>query len=205
MSQVFYWSDPHFSHKNIIKHCQRPFVSVGEMNAIMYMNWREVLEDQFRLSRDELPTVWTLGDVCMNSKEAFEWFDMYHLQHFREQNKLVWGNHDEGRARYEPFFGEIYGTHETWREYNVQVYDYANNREWRLLLSHAPQEHLGICHMNLYGHHHNNWMRNPELVPKWIREHPERYLNVSAELVGYRPRTLQDLLDMRNDLKLEML
>lgn len=42
---VFFVSDEHFSHKNVIKYCNRPFSSVEEMNETMINNHNFTVKD----------------------------------------------------------------------------------------------------------------------------------------------------------------
>ena len=41
--RVFFVSDTHFFHKNIIKDCDRPFADVDEMNQFMIDRWNEAV------------------------------------------------------------------------------------------------------------------------------------------------------------------
>jgi calcineurin-like phosphoesterase family protein len=56
---IFFTSDHHFGHHNIIKHAKRPFATTDEMNAAMIHNWNERVKP-----RD---TVFHLGDLTLNS------------------------------------------------------------------------------------------------------------------------------------------
>lgn len=80
MTNVWYTSDTHFGHGNIIDYCARPFSSVGEMNSTMIKNWNSVVAPE--------DTVWHLGDVVMNIK----W--LYLVAHLNGHKILVSGNHD---------------------------------------------------------------------------------------------------------------
>ena len=40
-SRVYFTSDTHFNHTNIISFCQRPFKNVDEMNERIIANWNE--------------------------------------------------------------------------------------------------------------------------------------------------------------------
>jgi calcineurin-like phosphoesterase family protein len=196
-----YWSDLHVGHQNIIKHCQRPFGNVGEMNTLIANSWNMA----FRREDAEDFIVWNLGDLCLRMKDAEYILDAFYIDKYREFNRLIWGNHDDGRTRYEKYFSRIYGTHSTWQNNHTIVEDYADNRKWRILLSHTPQEHLVGCHLNIYGHHHNNWLWHPELIPEWVKRNPDKYINVGVELIGYQPRSLEELLYMRRNLHLQLL
>ena len=41
--KVFFTSDTHFKHANIIKFCERPFGSIEEMNEALIANWNRVV------------------------------------------------------------------------------------------------------------------------------------------------------------------
>ncbi len=57
MSKIFFTSDHHFGHRNIIKFCNRPFENVEEMNQVMIDRWNEKVKPE-----DE---VYHLGDFGM--------------------------------------------------------------------------------------------------------------------------------------------
>ena len=76
---IFFTSDTHFGHSNIIKYCKRPFKDVIQMNETIIKNWNNVVK------KDD--TVFHLGDF------SFRGFHTY-------KNKLngniviLKGNHD---------------------------------------------------------------------------------------------------------------
>lgn len=61
----FYISDTHFGHFNIIKHCNRPFSTVEEMDEVMINNWNNVVT-----SKD---TVYILGDVVFSKNNPVDY------------------------------------------------------------------------------------------------------------------------------------
>ena len=193
MSNHLYISDSHFGHRNIIGYCDRPFHSVSEMDGRMA---------RLLLAAEERGRVFHLGDLTLDPPDRF--FQRQGAL-FRDPSRhvLVAGNHDSvvgHRPAYAPLFGEVVGTEETWRENVRFVEDRARGRRYTLLLSHAPQEDLRGADLNLYGHHHNHFSRPPEEQhrppPDWLR--PGRYINVSCELLDYRPRTLEELFWLRD-------
>lgn len=56
---IFFTSDNHFGHANIIKYCNRPFDNVDEMDEAMIRNWNEVV------SEDDM--VYHLGDFTLGN------------------------------------------------------------------------------------------------------------------------------------------
>ena len=46
MSKIFWTSDTHFGHGNVIKYCSRPFSSVEEMNEVMINNFNSRVKEE---------------------------------------------------------------------------------------------------------------------------------------------------------------
>ncbi|MBU0791872.1 MAG: phosphoesterase [Gammaproteobacteria bacterium] len=66
-SQVYFLADNHFGHENIIKYCNRPFSSVGEMDSVMIERWNWAVRPK--------DIVYHLGDFCLGNQEtAFKYF-----------------------------------------------------------------------------------------------------------------------------------
>jgi calcineurin-like phosphoesterase family protein len=79
---LYFTSDTHFGHKNIIQTCNRPFASVDEMDEAMVARWNQ------RVGPDD--TVFHLGDFCFRN---FLGADTY-LRRLNGAIHLVQGNHD---------------------------------------------------------------------------------------------------------------
>jgi len=43
--KVFFTSDTHFNHANIINYCQRPFKNTDEMNDVIITNWNNIISE----------------------------------------------------------------------------------------------------------------------------------------------------------------
>lgn len=81
--KLFFTSDLHFYHKNIIRYCNRPFSSVEQMNEQLILNWNNTVPPD--------GTVFVLGDFCFaGSKELKEI-----LSRLNGTIILVKGNHDK--------------------------------------------------------------------------------------------------------------
>jgi calcineurin-like phosphoesterase family protein len=83
MNDIWFTSDTHFRHANIIKYCNRPFASPDEMDEKIIENWNKVVKPGDR--------VYHLGD--------FGWGDVDDLlkiyNRLRGQKYFIIGNHDK--------------------------------------------------------------------------------------------------------------
>lgn len=79
---VFFTADLHFFHENIIKHTQRPFHTVDEMNRTLIRKWNERITPE-----DE---VYILGDFTMKGPDIASSV----LYSLKGKKHLIRGNHD---------------------------------------------------------------------------------------------------------------
>lgn len=87
MSNLWFTSDHHFNHANIIKYCDRPFIDVEHMNEEMIEKWNYKIHP-----RDTVHYIGDLGffrdkDKGMLPETVFS--RLNGLKH------LILGNHDE--------------------------------------------------------------------------------------------------------------
>ena len=81
-NQIFFTSDTHFFHKNIIQYCNRPFKDIEEMNEKLIENWNNVVPYN--------GIVFHLGDVSFSGKEKTSSM----VSRLNGKIYLVRGNHD---------------------------------------------------------------------------------------------------------------
>lgn len=158
-----YWviSDTHFSHENIIKFCNRPFVDKWHMNEMMIQNWNSLIAPQDK--------VYHLGDVYFESNEEAEKI----MARLNGHKRLILGNHDNPKDR------------AIWRYFD-QVSMWKVFSEFKLLMTHVPV-HPSTFELNgqredwinVHGHIHNN--PSPE----------GNYSNVCVEQTNYSPVNLE--------------
>ena len=79
---IWFTSDTHFSHENIIKFCKRPFANADEMNEEMIKRWNE------RVKPGDI--VYHLGDFAWGGSEV--WNSI--LDRLNGEIHLILGNHD---------------------------------------------------------------------------------------------------------------
>ena len=97
--EVWFTSDTHFGHKNIIKLTHRPFNSVEEMDSTLINNWNSVVQPN--------DLVFHLGDFAYANPKRWKAL----VQSLNGQIHLIIGNHDElrypGHEVFDSFF-EVY-------------------------------------------------------------------------------------------------
>ena len=80
--KIFFVSDTHFCHENIIKYCKRPFKSIEENDEELIRRWNE------KVPEDGI--VFHLGDVAFGDRERVDNI----LKRLNGKIYLVIGNHD---------------------------------------------------------------------------------------------------------------
>lgn len=79
---LWFTSDTHFCHENIVKFSGRPFANAAEMNEELIRRWNETVPED--------GIVFHLGDFCMGGSK--EWNDIMYQLHGKIY--LILGNHD---------------------------------------------------------------------------------------------------------------
>lgn len=162
--KVFYIADTHFGHYNIIKHCNRPFKDDREMDGTMIENWNNTVTPK--------DIVIVVGDFSYKGTRTDE------LVHKLNGKKyLILGNHD--KPDMEGFEGK---------------YDMAliKDNDKLIHVCHYPlTEWYGYFRdtLHFYGHIHNSQNRAKEIMDSI----PHAY-NVGADLLGFTPRTADEII-----------
>lgn len=173
-TDIFFISDTHHAHTNILRYCDRPFANVDEMNQALIDNWNRVVCSS--------GTVYHIGDFAFGKLD--------YVKEVRAQLNgtihLILGNHDRLRPRQylEAGFASV---QQSWRmklstkTVLLQHHPPAPNDKWP----------LGVQTI-LCGHIHNN--------PGWWESLPDgkrpRIYNCSVEQIGYRPVTYPQLMEI---------
>lgn len=160
-------SDTHFGHKNIVKYCNRP----QGHELYMHRNWNSVIgiDDQ----------VLHLGDLAVwYGPEEEYWLEYARSLHGRKF--LIKGNHDLRKEK-------VYAKYDF-----TMIPEFVQEFEGqRVLFSHYPDvDRIGDWDINIHGHIHNNPL-DPVLAKT-----KRRYVNVSMEVMDYKPARLADILGL---------
>lgn len=137
-SNIFFTSDLHLSHKNIIKYCNRPFNHLKEMDEAIIDNWNSCVGDN--------DIIFILGDFCFGAKTTW----VRYLEKLNGKKYLIQGNHDKNIP--EDKFIKVTPMMNILIKGDIEIDD-----GQRITLCHYPmlswyQSHRGSW--NLFGHVH---------------------------------------------------
>lgn len=168
-TKVFFTSDTHFGHSNIIKYCQRPFNSAEHMDEVLINNWNEVVSPQ--------DIVFHLGDFCFGSDK--EWIKI--LQRLNGTKYLILGNHDLKKIansnQIKDYFADI----------NMQMRLVVDKQ--KMLLNHYPFLCFEGGYQNvwqLFGHVHSSKHSTGLDKERLVHLFPTQY-DVGVDNNNYRP------------------
>lgn len=167
---MYFISDFHFNHLNIIQYCNRPFKSVNEMNKVMIDNFLNTVK--------EGETCYILGDI----------FEPKFLSTFQNRKLiLILGNHDRGKRNEDNIYKVINDFY-----LDCEVIRYPICIKKFIWLSHEPLESLSpqLPYLNIHGHSH--------LIDWTCGEGPyytdgNRYFNCCVEKIDYKPISLKEI------------
>lgn len=165
MADIWFTSDTHFNHKNILKFTDfegnrvRSFDSVEEMNETMIGRWNSVVKPGDK--------VYHLGDVFFGPKNEFK--SMW--PRLNGSKRLVVGNHDDIKFLSSGgFFQKVM----LWRIF----------KDFNFTCSHLPLDVSTLREgttFNVHGHIHQNKSPSPE------------HICICVEQTNYTPVHLEEL------------
>ena len=168
---IYFTSDLHFYHKNIIKYAKRPFDSVEEMNEKLIKNWNNRIK-----SEDE---VYILGDFTMKGTE----YAADILSKLKGKKYLIKGNHDNF-VNQETFDNSLF---EWVKDYFELQY---NNQSF--IMFHYPIEewnHFFRGAIHLHGHQHNSPEYNILNEEKGLKKY-----DVGVDANYMKPVSIEDII-----------
>lgn len=179
-TNLFFTSDTHFGHNNIIKYCTRPFADVEEMKEGLIENWNN------KVPKDG--TVFHLGDFAFGGFPFLESI----VPRLNGEIYLILGNHDlkqsfQNRERLLKLFKGV--------EYQMQI-----NVDGRLIyMTHFPL----LCYPDptnnwaLYGHVHSGPNSTGSDNSRLKFTYPNQY-DVGVDNNNYTPIAYTELLEKIN-------
>ena len=140
---VYFISDTHFNHKNIIDYTSRDFRTVEDMNKHIITEWNKIVRGK--------DTVYFLGDFCFGKKETWKHF----LDQLNGTIHIVLGNHDGKRSA------------QWYRDVGFdRVYHHPIILDDFYILSHKPIEFLNtkMPYANIHGHTHDECFASDQRI-----------------------------------------
>lgn len=131
--RTFIIADTHFGHSSIIKYCDRPFVTVEEMDRQLIEKWNSVV------GKEDI--VYHQGDFAMGNVDRISSY----RNKLNGRIFLIQGNHDgySMKRYYEAGFDKVYDKPIIYQDF--------------FILSHQPLFITeSMPYANIYGHVHNN-------------------------------------------------
>lgn len=170
---IFYISDLHFGHQNVIKFDHRPYADTDEMDRDMIRKWNN------RVGKDD--DVYVVGDFAFRSGYDPAWY----LQQLSGHKHLIVGNHD----------GKMLKNKNAMKYWEtVDNLTSIQDGDKSIILCHFPileWNQMRHWHLLVYGHIHANTEDDTYKIMKQYR--PYAY-NAAACINGYQPVLLDELI-----------
>ena len=191
---IFFTSDHHFSHANVIKYCKRPYQNIEEMNQDMVRLWNETVAPT--------DTVYYLGDFSLWKLAPAKYLPM-----LNGEKHLIAGNHDwchPVHYKKKPQAGEKFrklyyeaGFKSIKTEDEIIIKSMDNPRQFTVRLHHLPYTGKDSDHTYaeryteyrpidkgqwlLCGHVHDTWAQRGRMI------------NVGVDVRDFKPISLDEI------------
>lgn len=184
---MYFVSDTHFDHSNIVRYCDRPFNSGREMNKQLISKWNKTVSNG--------DTVLFGGDLSISSNPKRS------AELNRKLNGsiiLLKGNHDGFNGSEVPF---------PVQKSTYFTYEY-RGKEYEFYYSHFPSDYQErttrddsrvqpkyartpewFDGWNIHGHVHNNDMNEYPFV-----NHVEKSINIGVDVTNYKPVSIEQIV-----------
>lgn len=184
--RVFFISDLHFDHENVIKFDKRPWNTVEKMNQGLVERWN------WKVQKGDL--VHVLGDLFWKGDSKMV---LGYLSNLNGQIYMIKGNHDHW-LRNAGIKNRLAGV----KDYLDTIVSLKDGTKQRVILSHYfIPFYTGHYHnaIMLHGHSHNTEEYEAEEKMKvWLNQNgfPCRAYNVGCMHWNYEPVLLDEILEM---------
>lgn len=172
--KIWFSSDIHLFHENIIKYCKRPFKDALEMNEALLTLHNERVKPQ---------DLWyNLGDVCMWRRPNQEDEFIAEITKWNGHKRLFLGNHDHFpiETYIKAGFEKVLGTGRWFAD---------------SLVGHYPVHPMNIGSAKAIIHGHTHDQHIPDHTDQFTG-FIKPYINLSVENIGYKPIELDDLVEV---------
>lgn len=175
---IYYTSDLHLGHNNILKLCSRPFPDINTMDSEIIHNWNTVVQPN--------DDVYIIGDFSYGASVEKA---ISYLERLKGKKHLIIGNHDEKNLKDARFRSMLVSV-----DSYLEVLD--GNR--MVCLFHFPiaewHGYFREKYYHIYGHVHN---RNSSPGARFIKGEVKAF-NAGVDVNGFFPKTLDQLISENN-------
>ncbi len=183
---VYWTSDTHYGHRNIIDYSGRPYRTadghpdVDKMNEDLICRWNARVQPE--------DTVWHLGDFGMGDKKLHKGY----FDRLNGKKHLIRGNHDQSEQKMlqmgwltaAPYLYMELDGKQLYLQHVPSTHPDPYNRALPGEFTNTP--HPGTYDIWLCGHIHEKWCRRGKII------------NVGVDQWNYEPVTLEELLTAKD-------
>ena len=137
--ELFFTADQHFGHRNVIRHANRPFDSLEEMDEALIERWNSVVGPK--------DAVYVLGDLT--------WHRPYqYTQRLNGKKELIAGNHDRLGKQHVAGFTKVH-----------QLYERKIDGQWVVMCHYRLMTWNRSSHgsWHFHGHSHGTLEESPNV------------------------------------------
>lgn len=177
---IYFTSDTHFFHSQVINFCKRPFNCVEEMNEQLVQNWNKTVKPG--------DLIYILGDVSFGNVQDTNQI----LSRLNGQKYLIYGNHDQ-LIRKKKELQE----HFVWCKDLARIKPLINNEKQDIVLCHYAMRVWEKSHYGswqLFGHSHGGLSDHGEDV---IPVHSLQ-VDVGVDVWNYTPVSIKEIKKFMN-------
>jgi calcineurin-like phosphoesterase family protein len=187
---IFFTSDEHYGHHNILKYCNRPFANTNEMREAFIERHNAVVKPE-----DE---VWHLGDFSFKADSAQDGVSNV-VKRLNGTHRLIAGNHDGCFQKHKGSDNEVFNYMYAFREVN-QVRRLTLPGLGEVLLCHLPVQgndydnryQDSAPHAGIYEDFGVKWLIHGHVHGAWRTR--DRMINVGVDVWNYTPVSLEELV-----------
>lgn len=189
--KIWFTSDLHFGHKNVIPYCNRPFSSVEEMDTELIRRWNVLVAEE--------DVVYVLGDFSFY--RATRTTEI--LSQLKGKKILIRGNHDESLSKMQRL-----GFAETHNFLSISL------DGWQVDLSHYPfpptkyetlrhklrnfwkfwrkKKYMDLRYMDRRPVENGQWLLHGHVHEKWQTK--RKMINVGVDVWSFAPVSTEEIL-----------
>lgn len=189
--KLYFTSDLHLGHRNVIRFCDRPYENEKQMNQCLIDNWNSTITNN--------DIVFILGDLV--------WFNDSHAikRLFEKLNGqeiyVIPGNHDQMKSYHRVDDPRIKLVNDICTLYVSTENNRYTKNIIEIVCCHYPLmtwAHRELGAINLFGHIHSGWLRSIEAFDQMLPLWKGQQYDVGVDNNNYHPVSLDDILTELN-------